>query len=109
MNVLRRSVWILIGAAGLPGLVVGIVTLYAFLLVPILFGLGLAVGRSAAGIGVALGVFCLVVLAFMIGLVYGYGGRDWWFFSIYGTSCLFAVLATFKIGQEARVRLFQTS
>ena len=104
MNVLRRCTWVLVGVAGAPGLAVGIVTLYAFLLTPILFGFGLAVGRSQAGIGLALGLFLALIVAFTVGLGYGYGDHDWWFYSLYGTSCLLAVLATFKLGQEARTR-----
>ena len=106
MNALRRCAWVLIGLAGLPGLAVGIVSLYAVFLIPIVFGSGLLVRRSQIGVGFALCFFCALIVAFAFGLGYGYGGHDWWFFSLYGTSCLLAMLATFKLGQEARVRLF---
>ncbi len=106
MKIVRRSAWVLAGIAGLPGLLAGLVTLYAFFVLPMVFGFGLAVGRSQIGVGVALGLFFAVCLAFVVGLAYGYGSDEWWFLSTYGTSALLAILATFKVGREARSRLF---
>ena len=104
---LRRSAWVLTGIGGLPGLFVGAIALYALVLVPIVFGCGLAVGRSRKGIIVALGLFCLPATAFAADLAYGFGGHGWWFTLAYAASSLLALLATFKLGTEARVRLFE--
>lgn len=96
----------LVLTAGLPGFAVGIVTGYAFLVLPIVLTLGLATARSELAVRLSLVGFSLLILGFAFTVGLARDEADWWFFAVYGTSDLFALLATFKAGMVLRLRLF---
>lgn len=83
---------------------VGVVTGSAIFVAPLAFGLGLFAGRSELRTSWALGLYTALVIAFFFGLGYWYGDDDWWFYAIYGTSALLAVLTLFKVGTLVRRR-----
>ena len=110
MQIARRFLWILVLLAGLPGLAVGFVTGYAFILLPLVLGVGLAAATSRLAIRTAFGLYVACVIAFVCLLTRkSPDGEDWWFFPAYGTSSLLALLATFKGGTVLRFRLFHSS
>lgn len=104
MQAVRRSAWVLAGLGGVPALLFGVLYLYSFIVIPVVFGLGMATPRSQAGTGFALGLFCALVIGLVFGLGLSYGTDDAWFLLVYGTSGLLLVLATFKVGMVARLR-----
>lgn len=106
MTIARRCAWVLAFIAGLPGMLLGFVTLYALFVFPAAFGIGLATARSELGIRLTQILFAALGLGLAFGLGRGLGGDDRWFYCLFGTSALFALLAAFKAGMVARLRLF---
>jgi uncharacterized membrane protein HdeD (DUF308 family) len=104
---LRRAAWIAALIAGMPGLLVCLVTGYAFFLLPVVVIAGAVVGRSESGALFALGMFLAAagVFAFALGF-YRENDENWWVFSIYGSSAFLTVLVAFKAGMELRQRMF---
>ena len=105
MAIARRTAWVLTGVLAIPGLLVGMVTGYAFLIAPSAFVSGAVVGRSTAGVRFSLGILAAMVIGFAFALGAAWGSEYWRFFAGYGPSALLAVVVMFKAGTEARLRL----
>jgi hypothetical protein len=106
VNAIRRLLWILIFLAGLPGVLVGLVTGYGFIVLPVVFLAGLAVARSETMVGFSFGVFVALVLGYIFGLGLSIRSNYWPFFLWAGSSALLALLATFKVGMMLRLRVW---
>jgi hypothetical protein len=106
MTTPRRLAWLATAVLGIPGLVVGVVTGYIFLLGALALLFGLAVGRSTAGIGLALGILIAMAIGVASGLAVAWGSRDWLFYAVWGPSVLAALTVAFKLGTEIGARLW---
>ena len=107
MDAVRRSLWVIAFFAGVPGILVGFVSGYAFFVLPIALGLGFFSANWEIGIRPCQALFAALAIALAFGLGVSFGAHDWWFFSAVGTSAMFALLATFKAGMVVRLRLFR--